>query len=146
MDAHYGDRGDLDQYIRNADDFEEDYNDEELDGGFWVKTLHIPEEIVKKVVRYYGIMDTSNSHDKNLVEKINTAWSRASYKFRAILCALYDRDLLEIINSDAFGWSEGTDTDCVYAELSSNWDDYAYNYLMHIADDGDLETIINFVR
>ena len=50
MDSHYGDRGELDQYIRNADDFETDYNDEELDGGWWCKSLHVPTDFVKQIV------------------------------------------------------------------------------------------------
>lgn len=42
----------LDQYgIRNAADFEEDYNDEELDGGnWWSKVLLVSEIFVKHVI------------------------------------------------------------------------------------------------
>ena len=50
MESHYGDRGELDQYLCNADDFETDYNDEELDGGWWSKTLHVPTDFVKQVI------------------------------------------------------------------------------------------------
>lgn len=31
-------------------DFEEDYNDEMLDGGHWVKVLHLDEEYVKQII------------------------------------------------------------------------------------------------
>lgn len=40
----------LHQYIGNADDFEEDYNDELLDGEHWVKVLHIPSDDVKLII------------------------------------------------------------------------------------------------
>ena len=36
--------------ILNASDFEEDYNDEMLDGGFWCKVLSVDEEDVKQVM------------------------------------------------------------------------------------------------
>lgn len=50
IESHCGDRGELDQYIRNADDFQTDYNDEELDGGWWCKTLHVPTDYVKQII------------------------------------------------------------------------------------------------
>ena len=40
----------LSQYIGNADDFETDYNDEELDGGWWCKALLIPSDKVKEII------------------------------------------------------------------------------------------------
>ena len=40
--GHYG--------ILNASDFEEDYNNEEYDGGWWTKVLHLSEEYVKQVI------------------------------------------------------------------------------------------------
>lgn len=36
--------------ILNASDFEEDYNNEELDGGQWTKVMRIDEEDVRKIV------------------------------------------------------------------------------------------------
>lgn len=36
--------------ILNASDFEEDYNDEYLDGEHWTKVMRIDEEDVKKIV------------------------------------------------------------------------------------------------
>ena len=36
--------------ILNASDFEEDYNDEMLDGGFWCKVLSVDEEDVKQII------------------------------------------------------------------------------------------------
>ena len=52
MESHFGDRNtyDLPYPMRDADDFEEDYNDEELDGGWWCKTLHVPSDYVKQVM------------------------------------------------------------------------------------------------
>lgn len=36
--------------ILNASDFEEDYNNEDLDGGHWTKVLHLDEASVKQIV------------------------------------------------------------------------------------------------
>lgn len=36
--------------IGNASDFEEDYNNEELDGGHWTKVIRIDEEHAKQIV------------------------------------------------------------------------------------------------
>lgn len=36
--------------ILNASDFEEDYNDEYLDGGHWTKVIRIDEDYVKQIV------------------------------------------------------------------------------------------------
>ena len=91
------------------------------------------------------VMDTTNSHDQALVDAINAAWTRGYDRFRTILVALYDRDLEEIMESDAFGhrWA---DTDEAFTDLQSQWDAYAENYLMHIADNQDLEVILKFVK
>lgn len=114
-----------------------------------------------KVVSFSGIMD-SNSHNPDLVRRINIAWMEKKDKFRPILCALYDRDIDEITDSDAFlfdqwkKWPE-YEAGCVskdwkayndraYAEMQTNWEDYAENYLQHVADDQDLECILDFVR
>ena len=34
----------------NGSEFEQDYNDELLDGGHWVKVLHLDEEYVKQII------------------------------------------------------------------------------------------------
>ena len=36
--------------IGNASDFEQDYNDEELDGGMWTKVIHLDEDYVKQII------------------------------------------------------------------------------------------------
>lgn len=108
-----------------------------------------PEDVLLKfgkIVRFVGLMDTTNGHDKTLVRRINAAWAESKESFRPVLCALYDRDVWEIYNSDAFAWPEAADTDYVYSEMSNNWEMYAYDYLMHVADDTDLEAILNFLH
>ena len=41
----------LRRYLGSADDFEQDYNDEELDnGGWWCKALLIPSDTVKEII------------------------------------------------------------------------------------------------
>lgn len=112
----------------------------------------------------YGndIMDATNGHDKGLVEDINRAWRKSKVSFKPILCALYERDIDEITDHDAFRipkwentkeYNEGLETenwdaymDMALKDMQEHWEDYADNYLQHIADDGDLECIINFLH
>lgn len=109
-----------------------------------------------------GIMDTSNSHNKSLVAQINEKWDKFKDKFEPILCALYERDIDEITDGDSFqipawvdtpqyrlGCSEdewGPYMEMALRDMKDRWEDFAENYLMHIADDQDLETILTFVR
>lgn len=118
-----------------------------------------------------GIMD-SHSHDEELVRKINDAWDKNMEAFYPILCALYRRDIDEITDADSFQidmWrpdnADGCRTDIInafykgketgdwtrYNELAledmiREWDFFATNYLEHIADDCDLECILNFLH
>lgn len=83
-----------------------------------------------------AIMDTLNCHNKDLVYKINVAWSLALYHsdFAHILYALAQRDAKEI--KDKF--------DCAITtpeEAMAN----AHMILENICDDSDLETILNFI-
>ena len=94
-------------------------------------------------VKVVGVFD-SVSHDRNLVKELNLKWVKYKQGFKPILCALYERDLEEIYNNETFD-IEGS-MDDVFAELQKRWDYWAENYLMHIADDQDLEIIIKFVR
>lgn len=55
MESHYGAKDPYglgyDPWIADSDQFQEDYNDEELDdGGWWTKVLHIPSDDVKLVI------------------------------------------------------------------------------------------------
>lgn len=51
VESFYGDDAyGLQQYMGNADDFETDYNDEELDGGHWCKAFLVPSEDVKQII------------------------------------------------------------------------------------------------
>ncbi len=114
--------------------------------------------------RHYDdwIMDTTNGHSPELVDKINKAWSKKKEKFHDIIVALYRRDIDEITDSDAFQYEpwkstseykKGVETGdwSLYNRmalefLEHNWENEAYNYLMHVADDLDIETILSFVR
>lgn len=97
----------------------------------------------EKMLTYF--MNPYNSHSKELVLKINRLWKKDKSKFRPILIALFHRDFDEIYNADSFGGLPTDKTDA-WLSLSLNWETNAYNYLMHIADDGDLEVIIDFIR
>lgn len=51
MDSSWDyDAYDLGQFFCHSGDFEEIYNDEELDGGYWVKTLYVRSDYVKQVI------------------------------------------------------------------------------------------------
>jgi hypothetical protein len=91
-----------------------------------------------------GIMDYTNNHNPELVDEINLKWDKFRPFFKPILCALYERDLEEIYNSDAFSFDGSMDD--AFNELCDEWDFHASNYLQHIADDQDLETIVEFIR
>ena len=99
---------------------------------------------------YEEIMNIYNAHNPQLVKTINKLWNVARDRFRIILVALMERDAEEMLNgmnSCCFGWDETADVEYVRLCVTGNlWEDYAYDYLMHVADDGDLETIINFIR
>ena len=108
-----------------------------------------------------GIMD-SNAHDLELVRKINDAWMKNREGFYPILCALYRRDIDEITDADSFRDKEWEETkeyndgvrsgdwtdynDMILKLMCKEWDFYATNYLEHIADDTDLECILNFLH
>lgn len=113
-------------------------------------------------VQYDGIMDTGNGHSEGLVKEINRKWLLFHDKFKPILVALYERDIDEITDSDAFQipkWLESEEyaigektgkwdlyNKMAFGDMYSRWDEFANNYLMHVADDQDLETILTFVR
>lgn len=108
------------------------------------------------------IMDTGNGHSEELVNSINHAWRKNREMFYGILCTLYKRDIDEITDADSFHseeWSKteeyqkGLDTgdwqdymDMVLAKMCKEWDFYAENYLMHVADDCDLECILRYLH
>ena len=93
---------------------------------------------------YEEVMDTTNGHDPELVAKINIAWNEKREQFFPILCALYDRDAEEILNSDAWNWTD--EIESVRESMRDEWDFHAPNYLQHIADDTDLECVLNFLH
>ena len=134
-------------------------------GGWCVDSLCVtPNDVCRRygVVQYNGIMDSGNGHDKHLVEQINEKWLKFKDFFKPILIALYTRDINEITDSDSFKipkWLEFPEysTGCdlgewgpynkkCLADMTERWDLFADNYLQHIADDQDLETILTFVR
>lgn len=115
------------------------------DADDWVIT-EIGLSQVKEItlVSGYEIMDTTQNHDPELVRKINQAWNEKREGFCPILRALYERDIKEIMESDAWNWTD--DAESVKETLHDEWDIHANNYLMHIADDWDLKAILYFLR
>lgn len=128
---------------------------------------------VKELPKYEEIM-YSGSHNPELVERINHAWNKNREGFKLILCALYERDIDEITDADSFKiprWfpelSDGEDctpevnaayalgektgdwtmfNELALADMKREWDLFAENYLDNIADDTDLECILNFLH
>lgn len=117
---------------------------------------------IKIIDDYEEIMDNTIGHDSELVNKINHAWNTKREEFCPILRILYERDIDKITDCNAFmqkSWLEspeckiGDETGnwdeynkMVLSNLFNEWDFYAYTYLMRIADDTDLKTILNFLH
>ena len=85
----------------------------------------------------WEIMDDTNSHNPMLVKAINTAWNdeETSKHFEDIVVALMVRDADEV--EEKVGEIQS---------VCDNWIDFLPDYLMRIADDWDLRTILHFVR
>lgn len=104
-----------------------------------IKSLEIKE--------YKEIIDTLNGHNEKLVEVINTLWNIESCrrKFQLIIKSLVLRDLEEFEDKMFEGVREEFQWDLI-KWCDTNFDECAYHYLHRCADDGDLETIIEFCR
>ena len=111
---------------------------------YYTQIGYASKDKIKFIRNYPDVMDTTNGHDPELVGKINRAWSEKREQFCPILRALYDRDIKEIMDSDAWDWTD--DVESVKETLHDDWDVHADNYLMHIADDWDLKAILYFLR
>lgn len=93
------------------------------------------------------IMNDTNNHDKELVKLVNDIFNDNSRRdsFVAILDTLLDRDedevneMLSYKRPFAYGsFFEGLKEEQIYSLI--------HEYLMHVADDMDLQTIISFCR
>lgn len=82
-----------------------------------------------------GIMDASNGHDPMLVDKINQAYIKKDYDFGMIVDILVNRDIKEFI---AVTGHKNP------AEMSHKIK--CHDYCQFVADDKDLQTIINYCR
>lgn len=91
------------------------------------------------------IMEATNSHNPVLTAQINILWNTKREEFGIILKALYKRDFRDIINDEIFAGLPADEAKA-YSDLQINWESHAGDYLTFIADDSDLETIINFIR
>ena len=104
-----------------------------------IKSLEIKE--------YEEIINTLNGHDEKLVEVINILWNIESCrkKFQLIIKSLVLRDLEEFEDKMFEGLEEEKQWNLV-KWCDTDFEECAYNYLHRCADDGDLETIIEFCR
>lgn len=93
---------------------------------------------------YTDIMDTYNSHNKELVRKINAAWRDINkrWMFGYIVYAIAQRDYSECeekLNIDDMG--------DFLASIIDDQDKDAISYVLeNVCDDWDLETILSFIR
>ena len=83
------------------------------------------------------IMDTYNSHNPALVEKINKAWNSKDYKSNM------GTILLAILTRDIFEYEEKFGTAILTEEFAL---DNAHNILENVCDDWDLECVLSFIR
>lgn len=112
------------------------------------------EKAIKEEDESIFLIDAYNNHDEHLVNELNDLWRKANIEndtrrlknFEIILKALYKRDANEILNNERFGWGDDMTEEKVYDKMCCAWVSLSYDYLKGVADDGDLSTIINFVR
>lgn len=94
-----------------------------------------------------GIMTPHNAHSVDLVKRINYAWETNKDGFHHIILALMKRDIEEMVDKNIFG--EASEVTQSYDELfklcEDGWEDITTYYLMRVADDADLEMILNMV-
>lgn len=113
-----------------------------------------PLMLTKVEKTFYPIMTPHNAHNKDLVNKINELWNNEVNhdRFRIILVAYMQRDLEEMYDWNCFGEASDEKTEKFFDEnvnteyLNTHWEDLAEYYLMRVADDADLECIIDFIR
>ena len=96
-----------------------------------------------KKSKYYDIMDTYNSHNPELVRKINTAWKSGKYnqEFGYIIYSIASRDYNECkekFDCDMDNLLSSIIDDCNESSI--------HNVLENVCDDWDLETILSFIR
>lgn len=86
-------------------------------------------------------MDTTNNHDKGLVERINKVWNDNNnwWEWTLIVGALMHRDGTEILEKLDMEIAAFADDEMMVRVLGGD-------YLMQIADDTDLRIILDFVR
>ena len=127
------DKGNLVIYGADLDE-DEDFEFTEKD----IKPRYLASIIECIKPKYSDIMDTYNSHNAELVRKINAAWKDAKYhnSFSEILLALLVRDHEEYL-----------DKYCEIEEYSGDWAmKHAHEIMEGVCDDWDLETILSFIR
>lgn len=146
--SKYEDDKKLELYNRASDSFFQDYisGEGDIDNDilyFYIVYMidagydDVSNDITDKFLKQYlcdEIMNYTNNHNPKLVEKINEIWNNLNKRerFVKIIYLLISRDFIECEDKGIF--------DIVRVE------DKFYEYLMHVADDHDLETIISFVR
>ena len=135
---------DIESDLRRLDDIKEEINNLEIDmTEIEARLLFLENEKAiaeRKVKNHSGrmvVMDETAAHNPMLVECINAAWNHEQHSklFKDIVLALMMRDECEV--EEKIGDIK---------DVTENWVDHLYLYLMRVADDLDLETIVKFVR
>lgn len=79
----------------------------------------------------YDLMDASNNHDPDLVERVNSAYNEKPEEFAKIVDLLAQRDIDERLNPEFY--AKGVWARC-------------HEYCQNIADNSDLRTILSYCR
>lgn len=90
------------------------------------------------------IIDKCNGLDKKLVNYVNFLYVNDTEKFKTIIIILVERDVLKFANHYGDENADISILDNIYSD--ENWEVTATDYLGNIADNTDLETIINYCR
>ena len=112
--------------------------------GYFTEISFSNKDKIELVPNYPDVMGVTDRHDPILVHLINNEWVRNREMFAPILRTLYARDAEKIYKNDAFKWDDTLEASKDYME--EYWDLHARNYLMNVADNSDLKTILHYLR
>jgi hypothetical protein len=112
--------------------------------GYFTEISYSNKDKISVVPNYPDVMDTTEGHHPLLVGYINREWVKRRDEFAPILRTLYARDAEKIYKNDAFKWDDTLEASKDYME--EYWDLHARNYLMNVADNSDLQTILHYLR
>lgn len=112
--------------------------------GYFTEIDYSNKDKIEVVPNYPEVMGVTDRHDPILVHIINNEWVRNRDMFAPILRTLYARDAEKIFKNDAFRWDDTLEAS--KDDMEEYWDLHARNYLMNVADNSDLKTILHYLH